>query len=455
MIKHALKPIVQPLTKIADNLSGNAAKLCTRLQGKFGWLLACLLLLASSPLAGLPPAKDNVMVGIDLLLTGKYDRQLKGKRLGIITNHTAVNGKMERTCDLIKNYCKGKDCSVTALFAPEHGISGAQHAEELVLDGAAKDGIPIFSLHGKTKRPTKEMLNLVDLLIFDIQDIGSRSYTYITTLFYAMEEAAKHHKQVWVLDRPNPINGVTVDGPMMEEKWRSIVGYINVPYCHGMTIGELAQFFNEEYKIGCKLQVVPMQGWNREMTFQETGLPWIPTSPHIPEASTAWFYPATGILGELQIVNIGVGYTLPFKVVGAPWIDADQFASLLNQQAFPGVKFVPFHYQPFYGKFAKEECHGALIVITDEMKFKPVSTQYLIIGILKNLYPEKFKESLQKTKNRKEMFCKVNGTEEIYKLMTEEQYIVWKLRSFHEKERSQFLELRKKYLNPSYYAQRK
>lgn len=357
---------------------------------------------------------------------------------------------MERTSDLLKNYCKGKKCSVTAFFAPEHGISGSAHADELVHDGTAKDGIPIFSLHGKTKRPTKEMLSQVDVLIFDIQDIGSRSYTYITTLFYAMEEAAKYQKPVIVLDRPNPLNGITVDGPMMEEKWRSFVGYINVPYCHGMTIGELAMMFNEEYKVGCKLHVIPMEGWKREMSFQDTGLPWIPTSPNIPEASTAWYYPTTGIIGELQIVNIGVGYTLPFKVVGAPWIDADQFAALLNSQAFPGVKFVPFHYQPFYGKFAKVECHGVLIVITDKMKFKPVSTQYLIAGILKNLYPQKFKESLQKTLQRKDMFCKVNGTEEVYKLLAEERYVVWKLRAFQEKERNEYLERRKKYLIPSY-----
>ncbi len=390
------------------------------------------------------------MVGIDVLLTGQYDHLLKGKRIGIITNHTAVNRDMEKTSDLLKKYCKDRNFSVAAFFAPEHGISGSEHAEASIKDSVAKDGIPIFSLHGKTKRPTKEMLDKIDVLIFDIQDIGSRSYTYITTLFYAMEEAAKHNKPVIVFDRPNPINGITIDGPMMEEKWRSIVGYINVPYCHGMTIAELANFFNAEYKIGCKLHLVPMKGWNREMTFQDTGLPWIPTSPHIPEATTAWYYPATGILGELQIVSIGVGYTLPFKVVGAPWIDAETFSSKLNEQKFPGVKFQPFHFQPFYGKFSKEECHGVLIVITDELKFRPVSTQYLIIGILKNLYPEKFKEALQKTANRKDMFCKVNGTEEIYKLMTEERYIVWKLRSFQEKEREKFIETREKYLLTQY-----
>lgn len=389
---------------------------------------------------------SEVVVGIDILLSGEYSQHLKGKRIGIITNHTAINGNMESTIDLLKKHSKSIGFSISALFAPEHGITGSSHAEVQINDSVEKNGIPIFSLHGKTKRPTKEMLDHVDVLIYDIQDIGSRSYTYITTLFYAMEEAAKYGKQVIVLDRPNPLNGLTVDGPMMEERWRSIVGYINVPYCHGMTVGELARFFNAEYKIGCYLEVIPMKGWKREMTFQDTGLHWVPTSPQIPESSSVWFYPTTGILGELQIVSIGVGYTLPFKIVGAPWIDADHFSSALNAQKFPGVKFLPFHYQPFYGKFSKSECHGTLIEITDKEKYKPVSTQFLIIGVLKNLYSEKFEEAVKKMDNRKDMFCKVNGTEEIYRLMNEERHIIWKLKSVNQKERENFLALRKKYL---------
>jgi len=217
-----------------------------------------------------------------------------------------------------------------------------------------------------------------------------------------------------------------------------------------MTVGELAQFFNGEYQVGCQLTVIPMENWKREMSFADTGLLWIPTSPHIPEASTALYYPVTGLLGELSLVNIGIGYTLPFKVVGAPWIDAKQFAAALNAQKFPGVYFEPFHFKPFFGKFVQEECHGVLVAITNPLCYKPVSTQYLIIGVLKGLYPAKFAAAIAHSRGRKEMFCKVTGTDEIYRVMTEETNIVWKLRAFDEKERNEFLLKRKKYLIPDY-----
>ena len=396
--------------------------------------------------------RPEVSVGIDVLINNEeYISLLKGKRIGLITNHTAINSRMQSTIDLIKSYSKPIGYTLSALFAPEHGITGSAYAAENIEELKDPDGIPIFSLHGKTRRPTDEMLKKVNLLIYDIQDIGSRSYTYITTLFYAMEAAAEKGIPVIVLDRPNPINGIIVDGPMMEEKWRSMIGYINVPYCHGMTIGELAQFFNIEYKIGCDLKVIPMSGWNRRMAFHDTGLAWVPTSPNIPESSTAYYYPTTGFLGELSLVNIGIGYTLPFKLVGAPWIDAKKFAQQLNSQKFPGVYFKPFYYRPFYGKFSHEDCEGVLIVITNPMIYKPVCTQYLIIGILKSMYPTKFKEALaEATKTQKELFCKVNGTEEVYRIITEEKNIVWKLKTFHQNEREAFLAVRKKYLIPRY-----
>lgn len=395
-------------------------------------------------------ATPKVTVGADLLFSEEHADKLNKKRIGLITNHTAVNRNMTSTISLVKQNAKKFNYTLTALFAPEHGITGGSHASELILDQRDEDNIPIYSLHGKTKRMTPEMLKKIDVLIYDIQDIGSRSYTYIATLFYAMEEAAKQNIEVIVLDRPNPINGIVIDGPMMDSDLRSIVGYINVPYCHGMTIGELALFFNAEYKIGCKLNVVKMKGWTRKMSFQDTGLSWIPTSPNIPEATTPFYYPMTGLLGELQIVNIGIGYTLPFKVVGAPWIDAKKLTAKLNAQKFPGVHFEPFYYKPFFGRFKNEDCQGALIFVTNPLIFKPVSTQYLMIGILKALYPEKFQEGIDSSKSRKEMFTKVNGSPEIYKIMTELTNIVWKLRSFHEKERADFGILRKKYLIPDY-----
>lgn len=392
----------------------------------------------------------EVVVGCDMLWSDTCLETFKGKRLGLITNHTAVNRHMQTTADLLKSKAPLYGYKVTAFFAPEHGINGSAYAAESVDEQKDSDGIPVYSLHGKTQRPTIEMLKNIDILIYDIQDIGSRTYTYTTTLFYAMEEAAKQNIPVIVLDRPNPMGGTVVDGPMLEEKWRSMLGYINVPYCHGMTVAELARYFNSEYRIGCHLHIVPIKGWRRHMTFQETGLPWVPTSPNIPEASTAFYYPTTGILGELQLVNIGIGYTLPFKVVGAPWIDANRFATALNAQKFPGVSFQPFYYRPFYGRFSQENCQGVLIMVTDPSKFKPVSTQYLLIGLLKSLYPEKFQDAIAAAKARRKTLCKVNGTEEVVRMITEESNIVWKLRALHQKEREAFLKKRKKYLIAAY-----
>ncbi len=414
----------------------------------FSHLLTLFFSLCAFAFAIASPPK--VAVGADVLFTGEYPALLMGKRIGLITNQTAVNRNMQSTIDLLKANAKKYHYTLAALFAPEHGITGSAYAAESIEDEKDADGIPVFSLHGKTRRPTPQMLSKIDLLIYDIQDIGSRSYTYSTTLFYAMEEAAKAGVGVIVLDRPNPLNGVIVDGPMLDQKWRSFIGYVNVPYCHGMTIGELALFFNNEYKVGCQLEVIPMKGWTRRMSFYDTGLHWIPTSPNIPEATTSFYYPVTGILGELQIVNIGIGYTLPFKLIGAPWINAKNFAEQLNKQKFPGVVFKPFHYRPFYGRFAQEDCEGVLIVVTNSLAYKPVSTQYLIMGMLKSLYPDKFQEALAQAGSRKEMFCKANGTEEVYRLIAEEKNVVWKLRGLHEKERDEFMAVRKKYLNPTY-----
>lgn len=392
----------------------------------------------------------KVSVGIDVLFTEEYAGLLKGKKVGLITNHTAINRQLQPTREVLKAQARSHGYVVSALFAPEHGITGRAYESEAIKDEMDPDGIPIYSLHGKTRRPTSAMLRNINILLYDIQDIGARSYTYISTLFYAMEEAAIHKIPVVVLDRPNPINGVIVDGPMLEDGFRSFVGYINVPYCHGMTIGELARFFNAEYGIGCDLTVVPMKGWKRQMSFQDTGLVWIPTSPNIPEATTPFFYPATGILGELQIVSIGIGYTLPFKVVGAPWIDADLFSEKLNAQKFPGVHFLPFYFRPFYGRFAQEDCQGVQIIVTNTLTFKPVATQYLIIGMIKSLYPQKFKQALVSAESRKQMFCLVNGTEEVYKIMTGKDSIIWKLKKLHHKQREEFLKIRRKYLNPAY-----
>jgi uncharacterized protein YbbC (DUF1343 family) len=265
-----------------------------------------------------------------------------------------------------------------------------------------------------------------------------------------MEEAAKYNILVIVADRPNPMGGLIVDGLMLDPDWRSFLGYINVPYCHGMTVGELSLYFNKEYNVDCNLVVIPMKGWKRSMTFIDTDLPWVPTSPQIPEPDTPFYYPTTGLLGELQLVNIGVGYTLPFKLVGAPWIKAEEFAKVLNEKKYPGVQFRPIYYRPFFGSFAQKDCQGVQIVITDKKVFKPVETQYLLLGTLKSVYPEMFDKALKESANRKEMFCKANGTEKVYKLLRDEKYVVFPLKKLCQEARQEFIPLRKKYLLADY-----
>ncbi|MCI5051724.1 MAG: DUF1343 domain-containing protein [Simkaniaceae bacterium] len=382
----------------------------------------------------------DVELGVDRLFSTGKIHELKAKRLGLITNHTGVDKNLRPTFErLSENY------KVVALFAPEHGITGSAYAGEHIK--TKKGTIPVYSLHGKTRRPTEKMLKGIDVLIYDIQDIGVRSYTYASTLYYAMEEAAKHKIPVIVLDRPNPQGGLVVDGPMLKPKWRSFLGYVNIAYCHGMTIGELASFFNSEYGIKCNLDVVQMKGWTRSMTFKETGLSWVPPSPNIPEPDTPSFCASTGILGELSIVNIGIGYTLPFKVVGAPWIDANQFAKALNDQKLPGVQFTPFHYRPFAGSLKGKECHGVLINVTDSSTYRPLSVQYLLIGVLKSLYPKKVLSALASTsQGAKDFFCKANGNDEMLTMLTKQKFIAYPLMEFDRKEREKFMKIRAKYL---------
>lgn len=398
----------------------------------------------SSPLSAI------VQLGVDRLFSKDYEGRLCHERIALVTNHTAINSLGHSTIEIFQRNKEVFHYEVVAYFAPEHGLKGNEYASKNIAHGKAQDGTPIYSLHGDVRRPTKEMLKGVTLIVYDIQDIGSRSYTYTSTLCYVMEEAAKAHIPVIVLDRPNPL-GAIVDGPLLEDKWRSFVGYINVPYCHGLTIGELAQYFNGEYHIGCQLTVVPMKGWQRWMTFKDTGLVWIPTSPQIPEADTPFFYPTTGFLGELSVLDIGIGYTLPFKVVGAPWIDAETFALKLNEQKLPGVRFHPFYYTPFFGGFAKQPCQGVLIIITDPSVYLPVTVQYTLMGVLKTLYPREFQKGFQgESRSRLEMFHKVNGTAEVYRILKEENTVIWKLRALHQKERALYLVRRKPYLIQNY-----
>ena len=386
----------------------------------------------------------KIELGVDVFFQEEYVHELRGLKIALLTNHTGVDTKLRSTVDLFQE--AAKEFKIVALFSPEHGLDGVSYAGEKI-ESRKTDALRIYSLYGETRRPTDKMLEGIDTIVFDIQDIGSRSYTYASTLFYMMEEAAKRGIEVIVLDRPNPINGLIIDGPLLNENQRSFLGYVNVPYCHGMTIGELARFFNEEYRVGCRLKVIPMKGWKREMSYQDTGLTWIPTSPQIPEVDTPFFYPSTGILGELDLVSIGVGYTLPFKLVGAPWINAKALTTELNAQKLPGVKFIPFHYRPFFGTFKGQNCHGVKIEVLDPKIYRPVTVDYMLIGILKTLYPKWVNKKLANlSEAKKKMFCQINGNSEMLEILLREKYIAWKLIEYQSAERKIFAEKRQKYL---------
>jgi len=386
-----------------------------------------------------------VEVGADVLVTDlQFANQIKNRRIGLISNQSAINSHYQSTLEILQS----KHYDVRAIFAPEHGYFGNAHASDHT-EHTKMGEIPVLSLHGELRRPNDQMLKNIDVLVYDIQDIGTRGYTFVTTLFYCMEEAAKRHIPVIVLDRPNPMGGHVVDGPTLDQSKRSYMSYVSVPYCHGMTVGELSRFFNEEYAVRCDLTVVPMRGWKRGMTFEQTGLPWVPLSPQIPEADTPFFYATTGILGHCSLASIGIGYTLPFKIVGAPWIDAQEYAKALNDQSLPGVIFQPYYFRPFFGKFKLQDCQGVRIVITDKDKYLPLTTQYTIIGLLKTLYSKQFEESMKqigKTSGKLKDFHQLNGSEEVLQIFNEEKFIIWKLRAIIQRDRERFLPIRQKYL---------
>ncbi|MCH9617297.1 MAG: hypothetical protein SP4CHLAM5_04190 [Chlamydiia bacterium] len=386
--------------------------------------------------------QSNVSLGIDTFLSKENIKKYKGKKIGLISNHTAINKSGTLTIDLL---LKEKDLTITKIFAPEHGFYGYKNAGEHVDNAVYRKGLPILSLHGATRRPTKEMLKDVDVLIFDIQDIGIRSYTYTSTLFYCMEEAAKSQIDLIVLDRPNPMGGKMYDGPMMDKDFRSFIGYINVPYCHGMTAAELALFFNQEYDIKCSLTAYLMKNWDRNKPFKDTHLLWVPTSPHIPEADSPFYCATTGCIGELGVVSIGIGTSLPFKLVGAPWINAKKLTTVLNTQALPGVIFTPFYYTPSQGAMKNMLCHGIKIHITDSTIFKPCKTGNMILGILKSLYPDKITSAISRMR-KNHLFDKAMGSDKYLSILMKEDFPAFKLIEAEEKDHASFGQTRDKYL---------
>jgi uncharacterized protein YbbC (DUF1343 family) len=330
-------------------------------------------------------SSTKVLTGIDVLERDNF-KPLAGMRLGLVTNHTGRNREGRQTIDVLN---KAPGVKLVALFSPEHGIRGV--ADENVSD--SKDeatGLPIYSLYGETRRPKPEQLKDLDALVFDIQDIGARFYTYISTLGYLLEECAKVKLPLFVLDRPNPIGGLDVEGPIADSDKLSFTSYHTIPTRHGLTIGELAQLFNQQRRIGADLRVIKMEGWRRSMWFDETNLTWINPSPNMRSLTEATLYPGVGLL-ETTNVSVGRGTDTPFEIFGAPWIQGDKLAEYLNQRGVPGVRFVPLRFTPKASVFKEQECGGVNIVITDRAAFRPLLAGIEMALALRKLYPDDWK----------------------------------------------------------------
>ena len=365
-------------------------------------------------------ASAVVKPGVEVLRDGGF-KVLEGKRVGLVTNPSGIDNNLKSTVDIIN---EAPNCKLVALYGPEHGVRGNAHAGDAVTDAVdPKTGVKTYSLYGKTHKPTPEMLKDIDVLVYDIQDIGCRSYTFYATMGVCMEACAEQGKKFVVLDRPNPLGGNKVEGNLVEEGYFSFVSKYAIPYLYGLTPGELAQYLNGEGIISakagkkCDLTVIPMEGWTRDMKFRATGMPWVLPSPQIPNPESAWFYPVSGVIGELYIFNTGIGYTLPFELFAASWIDADKLAERMNALNLPGIKFRPINVKPFYDRSwvvdaeKGKEVHGVQTYITDFDAANLTLTQFYFLQVVHELYPNV--TLFDQNPKRFAMFDKVCGTNQI------------------------------------------
>jgi uncharacterized protein YbbC (DUF1343 family) len=328
----------------------------------------------------------QVKLGIDRVLEEELD-VFAGQRVGLITNPTGVNRDLVSTVDLLRQH---PDVELVALFGPEHGARGEVQdglAVEAYTDPATR--LPVYSLYGKTNKPTREMVAGLDALAFDIQDVGVRFYTYLSTLVLGLEAAAEYGLRFVVLDRPNPITGVKVEGNLLDPAFQSFVGCGPLPIRHGLTLGELALFFNDELEIRADLTVVPLAGWTRDQWSDETSLAWIPPSPNMPTLDTATVYPGT-CLFEGTNLSEGRGTTQPFEWIGAPWIDGAAWARELNDLDLLGVRFRPVTFVPTFSKFTNEICQGVQVHVRDRDRFEPVRTGLTLLATARRRWPDHF-----------------------------------------------------------------
>lgn len=356
---------------------------------------------------------SQVKTGIEVLRERNFD-VLQGKRVGLCTNPTGVDRNLVSTIDILHD---AENVNLVALYGPEHGVRGNVYAGDHVDNEVdLRTGLKMYSLYGKTAHPTQEMMDEIDVMVYDIQDIGCRSYTYISTMGNLMEACQKYGKELVVLDRPNPLGGKKIEGCLVEDGFYSFVSRFAIPYLYGQTPGELALYLNAKAANPCKLTVVEMEGWTRNMTWEDTGLEWIVASPHVPHGRTAIYYPVTGIFGEFYYINIGVGYTMPFEVMGAPWVNADSLASALNALELPGVVFRGLHYKPYYSVFKGENIQGVQIHITDYEKVALSEIQFYVVQEMMRLWGNQHDWFAECDQKRFSMFNKVCGTDKIKEL---------------------------------------
>ncbi len=393
-------------------------------------LMATLVLLCFAFAA---TARGTVRPGIEVLEDMGF-KGLVGKRVGLVTNPSGVDRALRSTIDIL---FEAPGVDLVALYGPEHGVRGDAYAGDKVTDASdPKTGLPVYSLYGATREPTQAMLDGIDVMVYDIQDVGTRSYTFISTLGLVMRACARKGVEVMVLDRPNPLGGNKIEGSYVEPGFFSFVSQFRIPYVYGMTVGELAVMINEEGMnrgqkgnedpLRCKLTVIPMEGWHRDMLYSDTGLPWILPSPNIPYPETAVNYPSSGICGELGYLNIGIGYNIPFGAFAAEWIDADRLQARLESYDLSGVAFRPIHFKPFYGGKAGKLIHGVQFFYTDFEAAHITLTQFYVMQALRELYPSRDPFA---GKDSMPMLDKVCGTDRIRlqfsKRMKVEDIIGW------------------------------
>jgi uncharacterized protein YbbC (DUF1343 family) len=346
--------------------------------------------------------------GIEVLLSGQLE-WLKGKRVALLTNQTGVDRKGVRNVDLLRAH---PAINLVALFSPEHGVSGAAQAGEKVASEIdPKSGLPVHSLYGETKMPTAKMMQGIDIVLVDLQDVGTRFYTYSSTLLYMLRAAETSGAEVIVLDRPNPLGGVMIEGPMLEPAFTSFVGSFAMPVRHGMTFGELAQMFVGEDQLRTRLHIIPMRGWYRNLApYVGWDLPWVPPSPNMRSPRTAAVYPGTALF-EGTNISEGRGSDKPFEYIGAPFIDGAALAERLNAMALPGVEFKPVSFTPNFSKYAGQPCHGVRVIPTNTEIFQPFRTGIALVQTVHKLYPDKFEFS----PGTPQFFDQLAGTDSVRK----------------------------------------